>query len=458
MRKGYRVLIVTLALLLAISSVAAATSRARGIEAASESCVAIAWPGSNSAFALAPSDIVGSGVVVDDELVLTAAHVVSDQLKQDVEILVQTEAGSFTGTIVGEPDDARDLALLSVPGLPNPPIEWGDSTALTHGQEVYSLGFPLGFEDVNVTRGIVSSPSQKVDGSIYVVTDTSINPGNSGGALVDSEGRLLGINVAAMEGYGDMGLTVPGADARAYVSARTSGGEDDASRGAGIGTRIAVALGAGAAIFLLLALATVVSITALVRSSSPGLRWRPYVATAGGSVLVAGVVLAVTVGLFMTVLGPERPSAASNSRPTRASLQWDSDVDVDLLIFDETGEQPLLASWFVCGPDIQDGSGAEYFDFQGYDEVSAQTDGPIDLSSGTYIVAAYYCDRPESGPAYEKVDVTLTLTTPGGETSQRTKSVGWEPGTDVWQAFEVDAHTGAIVDVDEFVLVEGLYE
>lgn len=166
----------------------------------------------------AGSQRVGSGVVVAPGFVLTAAHVI-DAVPASVpeRILVENQLQAFTVAAI---DRARDLALLRVP-LPADvvPIAWGDSTRLARGQQVIVLGFPLGLKQVSLTQGVVSSPLQSYNGAEYIQTDAAINPGSSGGALVDSQGRLVGINVAKIAGQdvGGIGFAVPEADAFAFV-------------------------------------------------------------------------------------------------------------------------------------------------------------------------------------------------------------------------------------------------
>lgn len=173
------------------------------------------------------SNLVGSGVVVAPDRVLTAAHVVDDAAGTDSR--VGLGAGGVRYDIVGI-DRTRDLALLaaSLPGIQ--PIVWGDSRSLQRGDELIALGYPIGLESVSLTRGAVSSVNQVVDGATFIQTDAAINPGNSGGALVDSRGRLVGINVGkiASVDVSGIGFAVPGTDALDFVkrsdpAARLSG-------------------------------------------------------------------------------------------------------------------------------------------------------------------------------------------------------------------------------------------
>jgi serine protease Do len=150
----------------------------------------------------------GSGVIVDaDGYVVTNAHVVENATRVEVELPFEATGGApgrsivkrrgrTVGAQVVAIDHETDLAVLKMDarGLPVLPI--GDSDALRPGQLVLAFGSPLGLES-SVTMGVVSAVARQLtpdDPMIYIQTDAPINPGNSGGALVDTEGRLVGIN------------------------------------------------------------------------------------------------------------------------------------------------------------------------------------------------------------------------------------------------------------------------
>ena len=89
-----------------------------------------------------------------------------------------------------------DIAVLKIDRSDLSPLELGDSDDLETGQLVLAFGSPFGLEGT-VTMGVVSAVARQVEvdsAMIYVQTDAAINPGNSGGALVDSRGKLVGIN------------------------------------------------------------------------------------------------------------------------------------------------------------------------------------------------------------------------------------------------------------------------
>ena len=150
----------------------------------------------------------GSGVIVDpDGYIVTNAHVVENATRLEVELPFATSGGDpgrsiikrrgrIAGAQVIALDRETDLAVIKVEARVLPALAFGDSDVLRPGQIVLAFGSPLGL-DSSVTMGVVSAVARQLapeDPMIYIQTDAPINPGNSGGALVDTEGRLVGIN------------------------------------------------------------------------------------------------------------------------------------------------------------------------------------------------------------------------------------------------------------------------
>jgi serine protease Do len=106
-------------------------------------------------------------------------------------------------------DERTDVALLKVSGQRLPTVNIGDSNNLKVGQWVLAIGSPFGLEHT-ATAGIVSAWGRSLPGDTYVPfiqTDVALNPGNSGGPLLDSEGRVVGINAQIFtQSGGYMGL------------------------------------------------------------------------------------------------------------------------------------------------------------------------------------------------------------------------------------------------------------
>lgn len=134
---------------------------------------------------------LGSGVIYDqDGLILTAAHVV--QGATDVAIRLY-DGSRVDGVVIGT-HPRTDVAVIKIDGRPDLPVaELAVGTEIRVGQLAVALGSPFGLEQT-VTSGIVSAVDRNIDGISMVQTDAAINPGNSGGPLVDSVGRVIGIN------------------------------------------------------------------------------------------------------------------------------------------------------------------------------------------------------------------------------------------------------------------------
>ena len=150
----------------------------------------------------------GSGVIVDpDGYIITNAHVVERATRVEVELSlaatgsapgssVLRRRGRVVGAQIVAIDHETDVAVIKVEGKGLPVLPFGDSEMLRPGQIVLAFGSPLGLES-SVTLGVVSAVARQLtpeDPMIYIQTDAPINPGNSGGALVDTEGRLVGIS------------------------------------------------------------------------------------------------------------------------------------------------------------------------------------------------------------------------------------------------------------------------
>ena len=163
----------------------------------------------------------GSGIIIsEDGYILTNNHVVdtsssnssysyydiSDATSVKVKLNSSTygDDSTYDAKIVGK-DSQTDLAVLKIDKTDLTAAEFGDSDQAVVGEFVMAVGSPLGL-DTTVTQGIVSAVNREVesDGTKYtcIQTDAAINSGNSGGALVNSEGKVIGINTLKLSGSG----------------------------------------------------------------------------------------------------------------------------------------------------------------------------------------------------------------------------------------------------------------
>jgi len=163
-----------------------------------------------------PTEDAGSGFVIDsDGHVMTNYHVIEDADRITVTLY---DGDSYEGVPVGV-DPLNDIAILKidVPKALLYPVELADSNLLKVGMQVFAIGNPFGLERT-MTTGIISSLSRTLPitrtRSIKSVIqiDAAINPGNSGGPLLDSHGRLIGMNTAIASSTGQsagIGFAIP---------------------------------------------------------------------------------------------------------------------------------------------------------------------------------------------------------------------------------------------------------
>ncbi len=161
----------------------------------------------------------GSGVIYSaDGYIITNYHVIADAVessKSRIDVFIgDSNSTPYQASVVGY-NISCDLAVLKINASGLTPIELGNSDNLRVGQQVVTIGSPSGIEFMgSVTAGIISGLDRTVSTSPelkLIQTDAAINPGNSGGALLDSEGKLIGINsskIASVE-YEGMGFAIP---------------------------------------------------------------------------------------------------------------------------------------------------------------------------------------------------------------------------------------------------------
>ena len=145
-------------------------------------------------FYLEEQDSLGSGVIVsEDGFILTNLHVV-DNLFDLFDTEVTLNDGRKTPATVIAWDKGNDLAVLHINMNDLTPIDLGDSETSQVGDLVFAIGYPRNIGQ-SVSQGIISAITLNTDSTVSILqTDAAINPGNSGGALIDINGKLVGIN------------------------------------------------------------------------------------------------------------------------------------------------------------------------------------------------------------------------------------------------------------------------
>lgn len=166
----------------------------------------------------------GSGIIMsDDGYILTNNHIVSTasaesyyEVSQATKITVTlfNDETEYEAKIIGT-DEQTDLAVIKIEKNGLSKAEFADSDSIKVGEFAMAVGNPLGMQS-SITCGVISAVNREVtdsDGKKFTLiqTDAAINSGNSGGALVNSEGKVVGINTLKLSGTGieGMGFAIP---------------------------------------------------------------------------------------------------------------------------------------------------------------------------------------------------------------------------------------------------------
>lgn len=152
---------------------------------------------------------LGSGVIVtSDGFILTNNHVI--EVADEIKVQLGNSRRQYTAKLVGK-DPMTDVALIKIDAPDLVPMTIADSDKIEVGDIVLAIGNPFGLAQT-VTMGIISAVGRNEVGietyEDFIQTDAAINPGNSGGALVDAQGRMIGLNTAIVGGRngGNVGI------------------------------------------------------------------------------------------------------------------------------------------------------------------------------------------------------------------------------------------------------------
>lgn len=166
----------------------------------------------------------GSGIIIsEDGYILTNNHIVSTSSAESyyevseatkVTVTLFNDTTEYEAKIIGK-DEQSDLAVIKIDKTGLPKAEFADSDNIKVGEFAMAVGNPLGMQS-SITCGVISAVNREVidsDGKKFTLiqTDAAINSGNSGGALVNSEGKVVGINTLKLSGTGieGMGFAIP---------------------------------------------------------------------------------------------------------------------------------------------------------------------------------------------------------------------------------------------------------
>jgi putative serine protease PepD len=176
----------------------------------------------------------GSGFVVSkDGLIVTNDHVVDGA--SQVQVKIGTSDKAQAAQVIGA-DPSRDLALLKVDAGNLPTLALGDSSSVGVGDPTYAIGNPFGL-DHTLTTGIVSALQRSLqapDGATIsgaIQTDAALNPGNSGGPLLDSSGKVIGVNSQIQTGSSSgaeagnvgIGFAIPASTVKSFIAEAKAG-------------------------------------------------------------------------------------------------------------------------------------------------------------------------------------------------------------------------------------------
>lgn len=165
----------------------------------------------NSVVVIHTSSASGSGFAIEENVILTNAHVVENYSSVNVELYDKTK---ITGKVI-KVDENIDLALVQVNTNLTPLTLNTDTPEI--GQDVYVIGAPKDMS-YTMTKGIVSALDRTLGGNKYIQIDASVNSGNSGGPLLDEDGKVLGVITLKHTDAEGIGFAVRAEDVERFIN------------------------------------------------------------------------------------------------------------------------------------------------------------------------------------------------------------------------------------------------
>lgn len=157
----------------------------------------------DSVFVVYSNNSLGSGFAIGKNCIVTNAHVITDESI----IQIATYSGKKHEAFLLKKDENLDIALIGVNDVEFKPLQTETLSSVKIGDDVYAIGAPNSLS-YTLTKGVVSAKDRKVGEQIFIQTDAAINSGNSGGPLLNSGGKVIGVNSYKMTDSEGIGLAI----------------------------------------------------------------------------------------------------------------------------------------------------------------------------------------------------------------------------------------------------------
>lgn len=167
-----------------------------------------------SVFVLHDDNAAGSAFAIGENVIITNAHVVDDL--SEYNLLTNSSDEQHKAFLIGK-DTEMDIAVLGVEDMTFTPLPTADYTDMMPGDDVYALGSPKGLFFA-VTKGVLSVKQQNLGSYDYIQSDTFTHDGNSGGPLLNSEGKVIGVNTFRASNTDNITFSLPIKNAIEFVN------------------------------------------------------------------------------------------------------------------------------------------------------------------------------------------------------------------------------------------------